>query len=291
MRRKGLKTAWLAIALVGAFAGAALAGTVTETGNASTLAGTIAGAGVTVSNEAYTGVSQAAGTFTGFGSAIGIADGILLTSGKAGGAVGPNNVGNYSVDNDQAGDSTLDSILPSGSSSRDASVLQFDFTVASAGSLYFNYVFASDEYEEWSFSQYNDVFGFFIQGGVYGTTWTNLALIPATTTAVSVNTVNQSTNSTYYNSNTSAWADTQYDGFTDLFTVQATGLVTGTTYKMKLAIADVSDDAWDSAVFIQAKTFSTDPTAVPLPSAVWLGMTMLGTFGLVRRFRRRRERT
>jgi hypothetical protein len=62
----------------------------------------------------------------------------------------------------------------------------------------------------------------------------------------------------------------QYDGFTKVFTASGTGL-TGTN-NIKLAIADAGDSVWDSAVFIEAGTFSSEPEPIPEP------MTILGSF-------------
>ena len=63
-------------------------------------------------------------------------------------------------------------------------VLEFDF-VPSSTSVGFEYVFASEEYPEFSCSSYNDVFGFFISGpgitGPYSNNSQNIAIIPGTT--------------------------------------------------------------------------------------------------------------
>ena len=49
--------------------------------------------------------------------------------------------------------------------------------------------------------------------------------------------------------------DIEYDEFTDIFTATAIGIATGSQH-IKLAIADSSDAVLDSAVFIQAGSFS-----------------------------------
>lgn len=84
--------------------------TVTTTGDANTLASTILGSGISlVGSATYTGAAVASGTFTGgLASGIGIDSGILLTSGNAQLAVGPNNSSGATGNNGLAGSSLLD---------------------------------------------------------------------------------------------------------------------------------------------------------------------------------------
>lgn len=272
-------------------AGNASALSVTSTGSGATLASTILGSGISISNVAYNGSSVASGTFTGgVLSGIGIESGIVLTSGSAQAAVGPNTSDSYSYSLGLGGDANLNSLIP-GYSTYDATVLEFDF-ITSGGNLFFNYVFASEEYNEWTNTSFNDVFGFFLDGS-------NIALIPGTSTAVSINNVNggnpYGTNAShpeFFNnndpSNGGPFFDLQYDGFTDVFTATALGLSSG-THHIKLAIADAGDSVLDSAVFIQSGSFSNVPTptsSVPEPGTFMLLGSAIAGFGFFRRFRK-----
>ncbi len=264
---------------------------VNTTSDGGVLTSNILGNGITSSNINYTGNLVSAAEFTdGLASGIGIQSGIMLTTGDANIAVGPNNQGGAGVNNSLAGDSDLNSIITP-QDTFDATVLEFDF-VSDGGDLFFNYVFASEEYNEFVGSAFNDVFGFFVDG-------VNIAFVPGTTTPVSVNTVNNgfdgsaiggpvvpATNPEFYNDNESGVYDLQYDGFTDVFTASVLGLSAG-THRIKLAIADNSDGILDSAVFIQANSFSDEPVAtVPLPASIWLlGSGILGLVGVARRKR------
>ncbi|MBS1937396.1 MAG: choice-of-anchor L domain-containing protein, partial [Bacteroidetes bacterium] len=73
------------------------------------------------------------------------------------------------------------------------SVLEFDF-VPTSDMVSVRYVFSSEEYERWACSQYNDVFGFFISGpginGPFTNNAMNMAYVPGSMSAVSINTVN-----------------------------------------------------------------------------------------------------
>lgn len=251
---------------------------ITPTNDGNTLSNTILGSGITVvpGSVNYSGANGASGTFTnGNSSGIGIDSGIILTTGQASSAVGPNSSTSTTGFNGTAGDADLNALIPQ-SSTEDATTLEFDFESA-GGDVFFNYVFASEEYPEFANSDFNDVFAFFLNGQ-------NIALIPGTTTPVSINNVNggnplgtNAVNSQFYKDNSGGNFDIEYNGFTTVFTAQALGLTPGTN-TIKLAIADVGDDELDSAVFIQGSSFSDTTEEVPEPLTI-LGTLTAGAFG------------
>jgi len=237
------------------------------------LAAALVGTGVTVSNAQFTGVNGAGGTFsgggTGAGATIGFDTGVILSSGAIGSVPGPNTVDNITTVNGQPGDASLDSLLPAGESSEDAAVLTFDF-VPDASSVSFKYVFSSDEYNEFVGQGFNDVFGFFVNG-------TNCATVGGQ--PVSVDTINggnpfgtgASNPSLYRNNDPNdpgpATIDTQMDGLTTVLTCAA-AVNANQTNSMKLAIADVGDDQYDSNVFIEAGSLTTEPQVPGAPTNV-----------------------
>jgi hypothetical protein len=241
----------------------------------------LVGSGITISNVTYTGDYDASGYFTGgVDAGIVIENGVVLTSGYAENLDGTSNTSDGITGiNYVSGDSTLDALV-SPYDTYDATVLEFDF-VSVGDSAYFNYVFGSDEYNEYVDSPFNDVFGFFI--GV-----TNVATIPGTTEAVAINNVNLGDYPEFYNNNDPSDLGSptaypfEYDGFTDPFTAEITGLTAGDTYHLKLAIADTSDSILDSGVFLQAGSFSETPvdpnTPVPEPATGLL--YVLGAVGI-----------
>ena len=257
-------SAILIFLVVMTYLGNAMAINVTTTSDGATLAQNILGSGITISNVTYTGASVASGTFTGgVSSGIGIESGITLTSGDASQAVGPNISDFSGVSNLLAGDADLDALISQ--STNDATVLEFDFETTE-GDLFFNFVFASEEYNEYVNAGFNDIFAFFLDG-------VNIALIPGTSTPVSVDNVNGgnpfgtgASNPSLYNNNDPddpgpPSFDIEYDGFTNVFTASAVGIGPG-THHIKLAIADIGDYLLDSAVFIQGGSFSDKPPSL-----------------------------
>lgn len=274
--------------------------TVTANSNAMDLIHVITGGStITIGNATFTGAPNSAGTFTGgLASGIGISSGIVLTSGNATLIGNSNTSDNITGDNGLPGDALLDTLA--GYDTHDATVLAFDFTTTS-GNLYFNFVFGSDEYNEWSNSPYNDIFAFTIDG-------VNVALLPGISpaTPIAIDTVNggnplgtNAQHPQFYRNNErpalggpSPFAF-EYDGFTTVFTISKTGLSAG-THTMRLAIADGSDWVLDSGVFIQAGSFDEnehehdsvpDATQSAGLAAVGFGLILLARrrFGLAQR--------
>jgi hypothetical protein len=126
--------------------------------------------------------------------------------------------------------------------------------------LHFDYIFASEEYPEFSCSEYNDVFGFFISGpGITGNR--NIALIPNTNLPVSIANVHPDF-STYLNpcppQNEEYYVNSQYNsycefnGHTVMRNTAAITVTPGFTYHLKLAIANVGNKNYGSGVFLRA---------------------------------------
>ena len=222
------------------------------------------GNGVTASNITYTGSSLSIGEFSnGDSTNIGLDAGILLSTGRVVDAVGPNDSDNTQYNTLGGSDPQLQALVP-GDTIFDAVALEFDF-VPMSDTIRFQYVFASEEYEEWVGSGYNDVFGFFVtglnpSGGNY--TNENLAVLPGTNTAVSVNTINNGafgngpcTNCSYYINNAGG-TTIEYDGFTVVMTSWIV-VTPCTSYHIKLAIGDAGDPSYDSGVFLKKNSFSS----------------------------------
>ena len=231
--------------------------------NPTDLANTLVGSGVTVSNVKYTGAPNASGKFSG-GTGIldeDMEDGILLSSGSLANVVGPNQHTNVQSDNHVLGDPDLNPLA--NFLTTDASVLEFDF-VPDKPTVFFSYVFGSDEYQEFVNTPFNDVFGFFVNGK-------NCATVGLNNDPVSINTINNGnplvdptkTNPELYINNdfqapVSAPLNTELDGLTKTLTCEAS-VTPNAQNHMKLAIADASDPIYDSDVFLKAGSLSTTP--------------------------------
>ena len=215
---------------------------------------TMLGIGVSATNVTFTGTLTATGGFIEPSNSFNIRNGIVLTSGNPNRIPGPNNMDSASVDNFLPGDSLLD--LYTTAFTQDATILEFDF-VPSSDSIAFNYVFGSEEYNEFVNSGYNDIFGFFISGpGINGTQ--NIALVPGTNTPVAIDSINNGyaivgtlptgpcTNCQYYIEN-SGGSILQYDGYTTVLTA-GTRVQPCATYHLRLAIADAGDGICDSGI-------------------------------------------
>ncbi len=254
------------------------------------------GAGVTVSNITFNGTAANAsivmdqiGLFSnGLTSPVNIDSGVILSTGNSLVAqIGPaTQVGGASQASTSpvVGDADLATLVTG--TIRNVAVLEFDF-VPTSSFVEFNYVFASEEYPEFTpcstASPINDVFGFFISGpgitGPFSNSAENIALIPGTTLPISINNINDCSPYNAFYVDNSSFIDpvtglvnpntVQYDGMTTVLTARS-NVQCGQTYHIKLAIANVSDNGWDSAVFLQANSF-TIPTVSLGPDRFFCG--------------------
>ena len=236
-------------------------------------------------------------TGTNFGSSNGIGffqntnpnfpmqSGVVLSTGNALNAPGPNT----SILNDGSvawpGDASLEATLAAAGIpmvSKNATVLEFDFTPISPY-FSFDFIFASEEYGNFQ-CLYSDTFAFLLTDTTTGVT-TNLAVVPSTTTPISVVTIRDflynsscpSVNANYFGSfnggSGAAGSATNFNGQTKVLTAAST-LTTGVPYHIKLVIADRSDPQSDSAIFLSSDSFNVGQDVLGLDLTVANGTAL-----------------
>ncbi|MES2629936.1 MAG: choice-of-anchor L domain-containing protein, partial [Bacteroidota bacterium] len=223
--------------------------TPTANTNAAALAQTIAGPGVTVSNASLICSPKASGTFTAVATAIGITEGISLSTGDV---TKPNVTGVASSGTNLgfAGYAPLNPLTKIGNgaptTTNDACRLEFD-VIPTTRNIEFKFVFGSDEYPTF-IDDINDVFAFFISGpGIVGQR--NIGVVPGTTTPITISTINAEDNAAYF-TNYQRNTPTGYMGTTKVIAAKSE-VIPCQTYRLILAIADAGDGIYDSNVWIE----------------------------------------
>ncbi|SFU37098.1 gliding motility-associated C-terminal domain-containing protein [Pustulibacterium marinum] len=187
-------------------------------------------------------------------------DGLVLTTGNA------NSTGNSfnttplnEGETSWGSDPDLEEVLGV-SSTMNTTVIEFDFITAS-NNISFNYILASEEYLNDYPCNYSDSFAFLIKPSDNSAPYTNITLVPDTDTPVSTQNIRPeivgfcgALNQEYFDGFNVG--DTNYNGRTAVLTAQTT-IQPNVSYHIKLAIADQFDENFDSAVFIEGNTFST----------------------------------
>jgi hypothetical protein len=242
------------------------AGLAVNYANLAQLLDCLVGPGVAVNNAHMTGAPVAFGTFSGGAGIIGFDSGIILSSGDVFNVVGPNVSDAITTQNFTPGDPSLDAIVAP-NVTYDAANLEFDFTCDQAVVFSLTYVFGSDEYNEYVNSQYNDVFGFFLDGNAPAN---NIAVVPAVCSdpgrPVAINDVNCNNpyfpptgdNCDCYRNNDlsdgGGSINTELDGLTHVF-ARVVPINPG-THHLKIVIADTSDNILDSDVFLACQSLA-----------------------------------
>lgn len=240
------------------------------------------GDGVQVLNVNYEGPGAAVGFFKNGQTAVSMERGLVMTTGRA--VTQGLNLGVAETGTQQASVDNMSNVMDV---DMDAiaggvpihNVARYTITfIPIADTLRFRYAFASEEYPEFVCSEFNDIFGFFISGpginGPYQNNAINIARVPGTNLPVTINNVNPGVvgaageldnclpprgslaYGALYNDNDGSNVFPVYDGITDVFVAEAI-VQPCQVYTIKLVICDVSDQVYDSGVFLEAKSFGT----------------------------------
>lgn len=228
---------------------------------------------VTTSTGSNFGSVNGIGYFNRNGSTFPFEDGVILSTGDNSRAPGPNTETLGDGAFDWPGDAQLFNYIqglgidPNLQDYNNASILEFDF-IPLIDNISFDFIFASEEYGTFQ-CDFSDAFAFFLTNNTTGVT-TNLAIVPNTTTPISVITIRDNT----YNAGCASVNPEYFDEFYQLpagvnplgapidyngVTVPLTAtspVIPGQQYHIKLVIADRNDTAFDSAVFLEGGSFN-----------------------------------
>ncbi|TDY11577.1 T9SS type B sorting domain-containing protein [Meridianimaribacter flavus] len=211
--------------------------------------------------------SQVNGSVNGFGSFgyfesassnFPFENGIILSTGNAASAGNTqnNDILNEGEDN-WLTDTDLETALGI-SGTLNATSIEFDF-ISISNQVQFNYILASEEYFGNFPCEYSDGFAFLIREAGTNDPYTNIAVIPGTSTPVNTNTIHDeiagfcaAENEEYFEGY--SIGDTNYNGRTAVMTATAT-ITPYVQYHIKMIIADQTDENYDSAVFIEGNSF------------------------------------
>jgi len=219
-----------------------------------------------ISNVSVTGANYADGTqsygyFSGAGTTFPFQDGIILSTGRAVGAQGPNDsLLDDGAGIDWNGDRDLENALDIWNSSVNATVLEFDF-IPLANKISFDYMLSSEEYHDNAPCRYSDGFAFLLKETNATNPFINLAVIPGTDIPVKVTSVHPdipnncpAQNEQYFDAFNRTEHPTNFNGQTKVMTATA-NVTPGVQYHIKLVIADEGNYRYDSAIFIGGGSF------------------------------------
>lgn len=186
-------------------------------------------------------------------------NGIILTTGSVNSAGNTQNTSPLNEGDENWGtDVDLENALGI-TETLNATSIQFNF-VSVANQIQFNYLLASEEYQQEYPCFYSDGFAFLIREANSGDSFTNIALIPGTTIPVNTSTIHDqivgacpAENEIYFQGYNVG--DTNFNGRTVVLSATAS-IIPNTLYEIKLVIADQDDENFDSAVFIEGNSFN-----------------------------------
>lgn len=232
--------------------------TINDNANATQMANAIFGDGVQVVSASYTGDNDSSGIYSGGDSTSpGVTPGdtgVIFSTGDLNGFTNasnnnPNQSGSTTTSSSgQNNNSDFNALA--GTNTYDASFLDVDF-IPTGDTMSIQFVFSSEEFPEYSNSQFNDVVG----------VWVNGSIVPlqvnGASASAAVGDVNQTDNSNLFNDNTQDQFNTEMDGFT--VTLSLTMAVNpGVLNSIRIGIADTADSNYDSALLIAGDSIQTN---------------------------------
>ncbi len=233
--------------------------TVREGVDATDMASTIFGTGVQVVSASYTGDRDSAGIYTdGDTVAPGVTPGntgVILSTGDA------EDFTNSSGNANQSGNTSTNSSGPNnnsqfnaaaGTRTFDASYLDVDF-IPDGNVMTMQFVFSSEEYPEFQNSIYQDFVGVWVNGQLV-----EMDVGDGDTDPGNINTTN---NINMFVDNSDSDFNTEMDGFT--ITMTLTMVVNpNVVNSIRIGIADVSDNSYDSNLLIAGNSVQTSLVAI-----------------------------
>lgn len=209
---------------------------------------TVNGSGGIISKKNIGYFNASGGAFT----QLNMKDGIIMTTGKADYAIGPNDKPSLGFRSNTGSDLDLEQLTAT--ISYDACIIEFDF-IPQCDTLRFRYAFGSEEFREFC-GHINDAFGFFLSGpgihGEFSNNSINIAHMPGSSEFVTINNICADPSSAWDNQNGIFF---QYDAITYVYT--AYYIITPyMTYHLKMVVGDALDQIYDSGVFLEMGSFS-----------------------------------
>jgi len=235
--------------------------------------------------QSYTGTSvNGIAYFDKNGSNFPFGNGIVLSTGNAMNAPGPNNVVLHGQEAGWNGDTDLENFTGA-VSTVNASFIEFDF-IPTQNEISFRFILASENYNENNECSYTESLAFILTHIGSGVVSTNLAKLPAPSNysdLVETQNVHPTMPLLCYENNDQYFSNYNFDandssvaqnsaieyGGQTIPITAFSAVNPGDTYHLKLVIGDNYSPDFDSAVFIEGGNFNSCPTPIvpPAPTA------------------------
>ena len=215
--------------------------------SAAEMAQEIFGDGVTIVSASYDGDNRSSGIYSGGDSTspgvVPADTGVILSTGRVDDFTnnrGDANQSSSTSTNTRGDSNNAQFNAAAGARTYDASYMDVDF-IPTGDTMTMRFVFASEEYPEFTTSQYQDFVGVWVNG-------TQVDIVPGDGD-IDPSNLNSSTNSNLFVDNTNDAYNTEMDGFTVTMTMTM-NVNPGVVNSIRIGIADVLDSSYDSNLLI-----------------------------------------